>query len=234
MVLHPTDFLGILPQDVHRFQIFVLVLLDQIWLTRNALVHGASLPAPGALLKKVRTTTLHHIQAWKSGVAISADWSPPSPGSLSASFDVAVRQEFAVAAATLRDHEGNFLAVSSKKLPPLAASQGEAHAALLAVSLAVSVGCSSLVLEGDSLLTIVAINDPSLFLDWASAPVISDLHGLLLSIPVWSALKISRSANFCAHNVAKWAASHRVFGSIPPSSPFLSSVRFRSGKDPPL
>jgi hypothetical protein len=110
----------------------------------------------------------------------------------------------------------------------------EAHAALLAVSLAVSVGYSSLILEGDSLLTIVAINDPPLFLDWASAPVIFDLHDLLLPIPIWSALKISRSANVCAHNVAIWAASHLMFGSIPSSSSFLSSVRFRSDKDPPL
>ena len=95
------------------------------------------------------------------------------------------------------------MAVCSKKLPSLDANLGEAHAALLAISLAVSVGCPALILEGDSLLTIVVVNDPLLFSVWASAPVISDSIDLLLSIPVWSAFKISRSANVCAHNVAK-------------------------------
>jgi hypothetical protein len=34
--------------------------------------------------------------------------------------------------------------------------------------------------------------------------------------------------------LAKWAASNQVFGSIPIGSPILSSIRIRSGKDPPL
>jgi hypothetical protein len=39
----------------------------------------------------------------------------------------------------------------------------KAHAALLVVRLAVSFGCSSLSIEGDSLITVLAINDPFLF-----------------------------------------------------------------------
>ena len=50
-------------------------------------------------------------------------------------------------------------------------------------------------------------------------------------ISILSTLKISRSTNICAHNVAKLVASHHVFGSIPSSSSFLSSVRFKRGKD---
>jgi hypothetical protein len=183
--------------------------------------------------KKIRSSTIHHLHTWKSGSALAEEWIPPPPGSLKANFDVAVQPDFAVAAATLRDHDGNFVAVCSKKLPSLDANLGEGHTALLAISLAVSTGCTALCLEGDSLLTIV-VNDPLLFFAWASAPVIYDSLDLLLSILVWSALKISCSANVCAHNVAKWAASHSVFGSIPSNSPFLSFVRFRSGKDPPL
>jgi hypothetical protein len=233
-LLHPCAILGIQPKDVHNFQNSVLVLLDQIWLTRNKLIFEGTPPDPVVVSKHIRITTLHHINAWKLGDSLSAVWTPPPVGSLKANFDVAIRPDFAVAAATLRDHEGNFLAVLTKRLPPMDASLGEAHAALLAASLAVSAGCSSLILEGDSLLTIIAILDPLFFSDWASAPVIADVKNLLLSIPVWKALKSSRCANFCAHLVARWAASHLVFGSIPNSSAFLSSVRIRSGKDPPL
>jgi hypothetical protein len=133
----------------------------------------------------------------------------------------------------LRDHNGNFVAICSKKLVAIDANLGEAHATLLATKLVVSFSSTSLIIERDSLLTIIAIKDPQ-FSSWASYAVISYLQNVLLSIPVWSALKTSRCANFCAHQVAKWAASHFVFGNIPTSSHFLSSIRVRSGKDPPL
>jgi hypothetical protein len=163
-----------------------------------------------------------------------ADWDPPPLCSFKVNFDVAIRPTFAVAGAVLRDHSGKFLAVNTLKLPPMDALMGEAHAALLASRLAVSMGCSPLIIEGDSLLTILALKDPLLFSDWIFAPVISDSLVQLHSINVWSALKISRCANLDAHLVAGWAASHLVFGSIPTFSPFISSIRLRSGNDHPL
>jgi hypothetical protein len=48
------------------------------------------------------------------------------------------------------------------------ALMGEAHAALLASRLAVSMGCSPLIIGGDSLLTILALKDHLLFSDWIS------------------------------------------------------------------
>jgi hypothetical protein len=145
---------------------------------------------------------------------------------------VAIRPNFAVAAANLGDHNGNFVAVNSLKLSLMDTILGEAHAALLAIRLASAHGCSPLLIEGDLLFTILAIKVPHLFLDWISAPVIFDVQLLLLSIPNWKALKIFRCANSDTHLVARWAASHFVFGSIPISSLFLSSIRLRSGKDP--
>jgi hypothetical protein len=51
---------------------------------------------------------------------------------------------------------------------------GEAHAALLASWLAVSMGCSPLIIERDSVFTILALKDPLLFSNWIFAHVISD------------------------------------------------------------
>jgi hypothetical protein len=107
------------------------------------------------VLKKIRTFTLHHLHAWESGDSLSAECLSPPPSSLEANFDVAIRPNFVVVVATFRDYDGNFLAMCSKKLPSLDANLGEAHAAMLATSLAVSLGCASLILEGDSLLTIL-------------------------------------------------------------------------------
>jgi hypothetical protein len=219
--------------DVHNFQISALVLLDHIWMARNKLIHEGTQPNPQVILKLVKSTITHHLSAW-SGVSKSMLWTPPPLGSYKVNFDVAIQPSFAVAAATLRNHQGEFLAVNSLKLPSMEANLGEAHAALLAVRLAVSFGYRSLVIEGDSLVTILAINDPSLFFDWSIDPVLTDIKDQLLSIPSWKALKISRCANFGAHHVARWAASNLVFGCIPTTSLFLSFVCIRSGKDPSL
>jgi hypothetical protein len=139
-----------------------------------------------------------------------------------------------VAAATLRDSSGNFLAVHSLRLPSVDANKGEALAALLAVRIAQSFGCSSLILEGDSLLSILAVTDPRFCAEWNTESIFLDIRQILSSFSVWEAFKISRCANVGAHLVAKWAASNLVFGCIPTSSFFLSSIRIRSGCDPPL
>lgn len=70
-----------------------------------------------------------------------------------------------MANATLRNHDGDFIVVNSLKLPSMDVGLGEAHATLLVVCLAVSFCCSSLFIEGDSLVTVLTINDPPLLCD---------------------------------------------------------------------
>jgi hypothetical protein len=117
-----------------------------------------------------------NITAWREFSSSSEDWAPPPSGSLEANLDVAICPNFAVAAAVLSDHEGNIIAASSKRLPPLEASIGEAQAALLSINLVLFNGCFSLFLEGDSLLSILATNKAHLFTDWSCAAIISDIH----------------------------------------------------------
>jgi hypothetical protein len=155
-------------------------------------------------------------------------------GSCKVNFDVAIQPTFVIAAAVLRDHSGNYLAINTLKLPLMDANLGEAHAALLAARLAHSFCCSSLIIEGDSLLTILIITDPHLFENWNSAPVISDIRLQLSPCVDWKTLKFYRCANVCAHLIARWAASNLVFGCIFTFSYSLSLIRFLSGKDPPL
>jgi hypothetical protein len=129
-----------------------------------------------------RTLKPHDLLAWQNSNLV--DWDPLSLGSFKVNFDVAIRPTFAVAAAVLQDHSEKFLAVNTLKLPPIDALMGEAHAALLASKLAVSMGCSPLIIEGDSLLTILALKDHLLFSDRIFAPVIFDSFVQLHSINV--------------------------------------------------
>jgi hypothetical protein len=128
-----------------------------IQLENDKLIHGAIIHVPLTILKYIKNTTQHYLLAWHNSNL--ADWDPPPLGSFKVNFDVAIRPTFAVAASE------KFLTVNTLKLPPMDALMGEAHAALLASRLAVSMGCSPLIIEGDSLLTILALKDPLLFSD---------------------------------------------------------------------
>jgi hypothetical protein len=105
-------------------------------------------------------------------------------------------------------------------------------AALTGVDLLLSNGCSKLMLEGNSLVTIMAINQPSLLSNWSFTIIISDIQLKLQHFHDWNTTKVSRSANFCMHHLSKWAATNLVFGSISNTTPIFSSIRINSGKDP--
>jgi hypothetical protein len=150
--------------------------MDNIWLARNKLMHKGTKLDPKSVLKLINNSVSHHIAAWKSNTDCVDDWSPPPMGYLKANFDVAIRPQFAVAAAILRDHNGEILAACSQRLPHMDSNQGEAKAALLAVQLAFNSGPLPLILEGDSLITILAINFPHLTTSWGSAQAFIDVN----------------------------------------------------------
>jgi hypothetical protein len=156
--------------------------MDQIWFAKNKLIHEAITLVPLNALKCIKNTTQHHLVAWQNSNL--ADWDPPPLDYFKANFNVAIRHTFAVDAPVFLYHSGKFLTVNTLKLPPMDALMGEAHAALLAFRMIVSMGCSSLIIEGDSLLTIMALKDPLLVSDRIFSPVISDFLVQLDSINI--------------------------------------------------
>jgi hypothetical protein len=81
---------------------------------------------------------------------------------------------------------------------------------------------SNFIIEGDSLIVITALQFPALIIDWHIEKLILATIALLPPSSKWEAKKINRSANFCAHHVAYWAAARVLLGYIPispPSSP---------------
>ena len=90
------------------------------------------------------------------------------------------------------NRKGDFLVVHSLKLPSIDASLGKAHAALLAERVIVSTNCSSLIIESDSLVIVLAIKDPYFFCDWNIELVIGDIQHQLLFITCFSFLSFVR------------------------------------------
>jgi hypothetical protein len=64
-----------------------------------------------------------------------------------------------------------------------------------------------------------------LIFSWSLANCISNTSLVLSSFYSWNALKVSHSANFRIHYLAKCAASNHVFRSIPIRSPIFSSIK---------
>jgi hypothetical protein len=171
--------------------------------------------------------------AWKDRSSPSL-WFPPLLGSFKGNFDVTIRSSFSVAAATIFDSSGSLILAATQHLYSSDVLLGEATAALLAIRLAATLGRVDFTLEGDSLLVTLAINNPPTFSFWCFCNIVSDISVFLSSFQSWKTLKVSRSANFMAHALGKWAATNHVFGSIPKGSPILSSIWIQSGNDPPL
>lgn len=85
----------------------------------------------------------------------------PPPAHWKINFDVAIRHSFALAVCVCRDSEGHVLFVRTKRLPPCSPLMGEAWAALYVAQEAFLLPTQGIILEGDSLLVIEAIQNPS-------------------------------------------------------------------------
>jgi hypothetical protein len=138
-------------------------------------------------------------------------WSPQPEGTFKVNFDTAIKKQFSVQAVVCRDSKGHITKALSQISPPCDANYGEALVAQLVVSL----GLKTISLEGDSTVVIAALKTPVLSQDWHVNSVIA---ATLSSIPASSSRevrKVHRSANFCIHHVACWAATRGFSGCIP-------------------
>ena len=88
---------------------------------------------------------------------------PPQIECIKENFDVAIRDNFAVAATVINDFSGNITLAGRQKLHFTYVLLGETTTALLASRLASTTGRSCFALEGDALLVILAMNQPHFF-----------------------------------------------------------------------
>jgi hypothetical protein len=233
-ILFPFSVFGIPAKDSHRFQVYASVFCDQMWFYRNKAEHDGIIPAPLTISLAIKKLAWDHFSAWKAPSSISPEkWSPPMAGSFKVNFDTAIRDDYSAQAAVCRDSHGNIIKSVSQINPPCDPIFGEALAARLAASLASSLNLSKFTIEGDSHIVIMALQHPSIVQDWRIESLISDTIASLPSSSSWQARKVNRSANFCAHHVAFWAAARSHSGCIPTYFPPSPSSPICSGKDPP-
>lgn len=125
---------------------------------------------------------------------------------------------FSCQAAIIRDHRGQLVKMATQIQSKCSPNKCEALAVQLAVSLASSLGINRFILEGDSQVVILALQQPTIVQDWRITDIIQNTLDIIPPDSSWSARKVNRSANFGAHYVAHWAAARFISSSIPTSS----------------
>lgn len=71
-----------------------------------------------------------------------------------------------------------------------------------------------LILEGDSLMVVMALRHPTIVQTWKIADRFNDSISIILVSLFWKARKINNSANFCAYHVTYWTAAKVIDGFI--------------------
>ena len=173
---------------------------------------------------------MEHYAAWSSNKKpVKEIWSKPPHDFFKVNFDATIREDFSTQAAVYRNSNGLIIKMLYQVRPPYSLVYGEALVTQLASALATSLKLDKFILEGDSSIVVLALQNPTFVIDWHIENVINDTISNFSA----KARKIKRSTNFCTHYVI-YRATTKVFPSCISSlvSP-LNSIFICGKKDPP-
>jgi hypothetical protein len=223
VILYPDALLHIPFLERHRFQVFAAVACDLLWFHRNKAFHDGLTFEARTVTNLIYTSYHQHCNAWSDKLFPKLEkWIRPPLHWFKINFDTAIRDSFSSQAAICRDHEGRLIKVATQIQSACSPNKGEALAAQLAVSLASSLHLDRFVIEGDSQIVILALQQPNIVQDWRITDIIQQTLDMFPPDSSWSVRKVNRSANFGAHYVAHWAAARFQSSSIPTSSSVFS------------
>jgi hypothetical protein len=159
-IINPHLSFGIPKSDSHLFQIFASVLCDLLWFSRNKAAHDGVIPDISSLANSIKRTSLDHAVVWNStSPSPKETWIPPPTGSFKVNFDTAIRDQFSAQAVVYRNSKGNIIKAISQINPPCDPNYGEALVAQLATSLATSMNLKNFIIEEDSQVVIIALQN---------------------------------------------------------------------------
>jgi hypothetical protein len=161
-ILTPHSSFSIPLANSHLFQIYVVVLCDMLWFSKNQAIHNGVIPDVSMLAANINRISLEHYTTWTTISNLVRElWSPSSTDIFKVNFDAAIRELFSVKAAICRNFKGQIIKIFSQVRPPCNPTYGKAQTAILAVSLAASFHLENFILEGDSSIVILALQHPS-------------------------------------------------------------------------
>ena len=178
------------------------------------------------LAANINWVSLEHFAAWSSKLQpVKEVWSKPPQGFSKINFDAANREDFSSQVAVCSNFNGEIIKILTQVRPPCSFVYGEALVAQLAGVLTNSLQLDKFILEEDSTIVILSLNDPAFSIDWHIEHV---MYATLSSFQVfshWEAWKINRNVNCCVHYATYRAVARVLLDCIPSlSSPLSLSV----------
>ena len=197
-------------QDMWLVSLNMAFTLEEIWCTRNAVIHLKGTIDLQASISRVWTKLNECAKVFFIPQAPLAEqpvvhWSPPPLGYIKLNVDAAISQNNSALAVIARDAHGFVLKAWSKILPKKSPLSAETEAILWALQLAKSEAWSEIILESDSKNSIDAIMDCTSCPLWSMSSLVSDICFLAKSFGSCLFFWISRIGNSAAHEVARFA-----------------------------
>jgi ribonuclease HI len=216
--------------DISELELFA-VTARRIWLRRNSAIHGEQFSHPTRLLDDAQTSLNDFQRIHNSGNTGETTareleavmWRPPPSHKVKLNWDAGVNaKEGRVGLGLIiRDSVGNCIAARSMSMDlQTDATTAEAYAAIHALIFCKELGHTNIILEGDAMNVIKAIE--------AEGPCLSNYGHLiecikreLQQLENASFIHVLRDANNAAHSLAKLATTHVTMstwlGDVPPS-----------------
>jgi hypothetical protein len=119
-------------KEVRKFQIFVALTLDFIWLSRNKLIFESLKSNPIKASKTMIASLELHLSAW-SCLVLPSLWSPSSSSVVKRNFNVVIKEDIIVVATVVNDSTGNIIGAATQKFFFADVGLGEAAGWLLLV-----------------------------------------------------------------------------------------------------
>jgi ribonuclease HI len=213
------DFAQIIDELLHKldqedFELLATVA-RRIWLRRNSVVFGGVLQNPNCLVTSAMEACTAFYGANMKGDnqevslhnPIVPHWKAPPVGVYKINWDAAIDKSRRImgVGVIVRDGEGEVVAaLHSSQMGITDPATAEAYAAWKAVQFGRDLGLPKVILEGDALVIVQALQkeDPS----WHKyGSLIETSRSLLRSFQSWSVRHTKREANMAAHLLAKEA-----------------------------
>ncbi|PON72891.1 hypothetical protein TorRG33x02_250760 [Trema orientale] len=141
-------------------------------------------------------------------------WLPASEGWIKINMDVYVQSSGSITAAMVRDHTGKIISAFANRVNFTDAQVVEAASLLDGIRLALDQNYNYVVLEGDCSQVYQGLLGDMENIGWDVRSLLLDSQHFLQSIGTWEVSVIARSANFGAHNLAKWCYNNNALGFI--------------------
>jgi ribonuclease HI len=189
------------------------LILENIWIVRNQVVHNDLKINHLAIVKNLEVRVLEHwhilnpLLVDDTRVVSIPKWFVPPPQVLKFNVDAALKDGLATLAVIVRSDSGHVLNGWPKRYDTTDPCTAEAAAILWAIELAKENNYLKILVEGDAKICIEVITEVAATIPWRILSLVNIIMVLALEFPSCSFCWVRRDANGMAHSLAKFASS---------------------------